>query len=299
MCILEIRKIAVVGAGLMGSGITQVIAEAGFPVTWVDISTEQLNKGIEKIKSLLEKKVKKGLVDSTYVDETLQNIRITNELQDAFDVDLVIEAVPENLDLKKKVFKQLDETINENAILASNTSALSISAIGSVTKRPHKVVGTHFFYPVPVMGLLEVIPGLATSEEITNLALEFGEKIGKRPVLCNDFPGFIVNRLLVPMVNEAAYLVMEGVKPEDVDAAMQIGANHKMGPLTLADFVGIETLTATMEGLYEGFRDSKYRPCPLLVKMVEAGKLGVKSGSGFYDYDESGKKIVKGELVKQ
>ncbi|KGR77619.1 3-hydroxyacyl-CoA dehydrogenase family protein [Ureibacillus manganicus] len=296
---MEIRKVAVVGAGLMGSGITQVIAEAGFPVTWVDISTEQLNKGTEKIKSLLEKKVKKGLVDASYVDATLQNITITNELQDAYDVDLVIEAVPENLDLKKKVFKQLDETINENAILASNTSALSISAIGSVTKRPHKVVGTHFFYPVPVMGLLEVIPGLATSEEITNLALEFGEKIGKRPVLCNDFPGFIVNRLLVPMVNEAAYLVMEGVKPEDVDAAMQIGANHKMGPLTLADFVGIETLTATMEGLYEGFRDSKYRPCPLLVKMVEAGKLGVKSGSGFYEYDASGKKIAKGELVKQ
>jgi len=296
---MEIRKVAVVGAGLMGSGITQVIAEAGFPVTWVDISTDQLNKGIEKIKLLLEKKVKKGLVDSNHVDATLQNIRPTNDLQDAHDVDLVIEAVPENLDLKKKVFKQLDETINENAILASNTSALSISAIGSVTKRPHKVVGTHFFYPVPVMGLLEVIPGLATSEEITNLALAFGEKIGKRPVLCNDFPGFIVNRLLVPMVNEAAYLVMEGVKPEDVDAAMQIGANHKMGPLTLADFVGIETLTATMEGLYEGFRDSKYRPCPLLVKMVEAGKLGVKSGSGFYDYDESGKKVVNGELVKQ
>lgn len=294
---LEIRKVAVVGAGLMGTGITQVIAEAGFSVTWVDISEEQLNKGLEKIKFFLEKKVKKGEVNYSHIQSTLQNIHITSELHDAQNVDLVIEAVPENLDLKKKVFKQLDEIINENAILASNTSALSISAIGSVTKRPHKVVGTHFFYPVPVMGLLEVIPGLATSEEITKTALAFGEKIGKRAVLCNDYPGFIVNRLLIPMVNEAAYLVMEGVKPEDVDAAMQIGANHKMGPLTLADFVGIETLTATMEGLYEGFRDSKYRPCPLLVKMVEAGKLGVKTGAGFYDYDQNGKKVIKSELI--
>ncbi|MDI7741820.1 3-hydroxyacyl-CoA dehydrogenase NAD-binding domain-containing protein [Lysinibacillus fusiformis] len=294
---MEIRKVAVVGAGLMGTGITQVIAEAGLSVTWVDISEEQLNKGLEKIKFFLEKKVKKGEVNSSHIQSTLQNIHITSELHDAQNVDLVIEAVPENLDLKKKVFKQLDEIINENAILASNTSALSISAIGSVTKRPHKVVGTHFFYPVPVMGLLEVIPGLATSEEITKTALEFGEKIGKRAVLCNDYPGFIVNRLLIPMVNEAAYLVMEGVKPEDVDAAMQIGANHKMGPLTLADFVGIETLTATMEGLYEGFRDSKYRPCPLLVKMVEAGKLGVKTGAGFYDYDQNGKKVIKSELI--
>jgi len=290
----NIKKVSVVGAGLMGTGITQVIGEAGFQVTWVDVSEEQLNKGLDKIKFFLEKKVSKGILQSSQAESILQNISITTNLHDAKDVDIVIEAVPENLELKKKVFKQLDEVINERAILASNTSALSISAIGSVTKRPHKVIGTHFFYPVPLMGLLEIIPGLATSDETKNSALQFGEKIGKRAVLCNDYPGFIVNRLLIPMVNEAAYLVMEGVKPEDVDAAMQIGANHKMGPLTLADFVGIETLTATMEGLYEGFRDSKYRPCPLLVKMVEAGKHGVKTGSGFYDYDSKGNKILEG-----
>ena len=288
---MEIRKVAVVGAGLMGTGITQVIAEAGLPVTWYDVSDNQLQKGLGLISSFLKRKAEKGKCTSQHADDTLDRITIKSDLSSIHDVDLVIEAVPEKLELKKKVFKQLDEVVKPEAILASNTSALSISAIGAATRRPEKVIGTHFFYPAPVLGLLEIIPGLLTSEVVFETMMSFGRLIGKTPVACKDFPGFIVNRLLVPMQNEAIYLLMEGVKPEDVDNAMKIGTNHPMGPIELSDFVGLDTLLATMEGLYEGFRDSKYRPCPLLVKMVEAGTLGRKTGKGFYQYNEKGERI--------
>lgn len=288
---VEIKKVGVVGAGLMGTGIAQVIAEAGFETKWVDVSKEQMEKGRINVKRLLQRKVEKGRCEAQHADETLSRLQSLYSLEDIADVDLVIEAVPENLELKRKVFTQLDEIVQPNAILASNTSALSVAAISAATKRPEKVIGAHFFYPVPVLGLLEVTPGLLTSEDVFYIVMEFGKSIGKTPVACKDYPGFIVNRILIPMVNEAIYLVMEGVKPEDIDAAMKIGANQPMGPITLADFVGLETLLATMEGLYNGFRDSKYRPCPLLVKMVEAGTLGRKTGRGFYKYDEKGEKI--------
>lgn len=283
---MNVKQVAVVGAGLMGTGITQAVAEAGYATKWVDVSSEQLDKGLETIRNLLNRKADKGQCDLKHIEETIANIQTCNELEEIQDADLVIEAVPENLQLKKQVFNQLDGVVKEGAILATNTSALSISALGSATRRPERVIGAHFFFPVPKMSLLEVTPGLLTSEETFETMMDFSRQIGKKPVVCKDFPGFIVNRLLIPMVNEAIYLVMEGVKPEDIDAAMKIGANHPMGPIELADFVGLETLLATMEGLYEGFKDSKYRPCPLLVKMVEAGTLGRKTGKGFYNYSE-------------
>lgn len=288
---MEIKKVAVVGAGLMGTGIAQVVAEAGLKTTWIDVSPEQLQKGMQTIERLLERKQQKGRCDDKHRKATLERIETHTELQACADADLVIEAVPEQLELKKQVFAQLDKYVKQGAIIASNTSALSISALASATKRPEYVIGAHFFYPVPVMGLLEIIPGLLTSETVFQRMTAFAEKIGKTPVACKDYPGFIVNRLIIPMINEAIYLVMEGVKPEDIDAAMKVGANHPMGPITLADFVGLETLLATMEGLYEGFKDSKYRPCPLLVKMVEAGLYGRKTGRGFYKYNEKGEKV--------
>src|SRR5699024_8416086 len=216
------------------------------------------------------------------------NIEIKTTIDSIKNAELIIEAVPEDLELKKKVFSEIDQHANENAILASNTSGLSIAAISSSTKRPEKVIGFHYFYPVPVMNLVEVIPSIITDQETIIKMNQFANSIGKTPVLCKDYPGFIVNRLLIPMVNEAAYLVMEGASPVDVDKAMKLGANHKMGPITLADFVGLEVLLATMEGLYQGFQDSKYRPCPLLKKIVESGNYGKKTGKGFYHYDENG-----------
>ncbi len=283
---MEIQNVGVIGAGLMGAGIAQIVAEAGSKTVWVDISKEQLEKGQENIKRLLNRKKEKGKCDDAYIEAVLSRIQVSADMTAAAKVDLIIEAVPESMELKIKIFKQLDELTEPRTILASNTSGLSVTALGAATRRPEKVIGTHFFYPAPVMSLLEVIPGLTTSQETVEAIREFGRRIGKSPVICNDYPGFVVNRLLIPMVNEAIYLVMEGVKPEDVDTAMKLGANHPMGPIALADFVGLDTLLATMEGLYKGFNDSKYRPCPLLVKMVESGNLGRKTGRGFYTYDD-------------
>ncbi len=214
----------------------------------------------------------------------LGRISAADDMYALAGADLVIEAVPENLELKKKVFKQLDEAAGPEAILASNTSGLSVSALGAVTRRPEQVIGAHFFYPVPRMRLLEVTPGLLTSNQTFETMMEFAAAIGKTPVQCKDYPGFIVNRVLVPMMNEAIFfLVMEGVAPDDIDTAMKMGSNHPMGPIALADFVGLDTLLATMHGLYDGFHDSKYRPCPLLVKMVEAGTLaGRRAGAFIY-----------------
>lgn len=288
---MNIDTVAVIGGGLMGSGIAQVVAEAGKKVCLVDVTSDQVKRSIETITKHLNRQVEKGKCSKEHMKETLLRIAGTTEMANISEAQLVIEAVPENLEIKKKVFAQLETFADKNAILASNTSGLSIAAIGAATQRPEKVIGLHFFYPAPIMKLVEVIPSLITSRDTYDIANQFIKDIQKNPVECKDYPGFIVNRILVPMVNEAIFCVMEGVKPEDVDQAMKLGANHKMGPITLADFVGLDVLLATMEGLYEGFSDSKYRPAPLLKKMVESGNLGKKTGRGFYIYNEKGKQV--------
>lgn len=272
------NKVLVVGSGLMGAGITQVIAQAGIKVISVDRTEDDLSRGERQIKKGIEKK------EENEQQEILNNITFSTNMKDGKDADLVIEAVPEKLEIKQSVFKELDDIMQPNAILATNTSSLSIAAISSVTKRPERVVGLHFFSPVPIMKLLEVVKSINTSEEVTAFAKEFAEKIGKEIIIANDYPGFIVNRVLVPMMNEAAYLVFEGNNPEDIDRGMMLGTNHPIGPLKLADMVGIDVLLFTLDSLYEGFNDSKYRPCPLLKRMVEAGRIGKKAGRGFYEY---------------
>ncbi|AZU64465.1 3-hydroxyacyl-CoA dehydrogenase family protein [Neobacillus mesonae] len=279
------QKIAVIGAGLMGTGIAQVVLEAGNSVSLVDVNGMQLEKSRETISSLLQRKVEKGLCGEEFVSSCMNRFSTFSCFESISDVDFVIEAVPENMDLKKEVFQQLDEVINPNAIFISNTSGLSISDIASVTKRPEQVIGMHFFYPVPKMDLVEIIRGVLTSNDVYIKVRALTNQIGRKAVDAPNYPGFLVNRMLVPMINEAIYCVMEGAKPEDVDAAMKLGANHPMGPIQLADFVGLDTLLATMEGLYKGFRDSKYRPCPLLINLVEGGQLGRKTGRGFYTYN--------------
>lgn len=288
---MRIKQVSVIGGGLMGSGIAQAAAEAGFSVNLVEVNGERLQYGLGIISNNLQRKVNKEKCTLEHMEKTLSLIAGKTEFASVQDSDLIIEAVPENLEIKKSVFKQLDELAKTDCILASNTSGLSIASIGSATKRPENVIGFHFFYPVPVMSLVEVIPSIITSEETYQAMMVFGEAIGKKPVKCPDYPGFLVNRILIPMVNEAIFCVMEGARPGDVDEAMKLGANHRMGPIMLADFVGLDVLLATMEGLYEGFSDSKYRPCPLLKKMVESGNLGRKTGRGFYIYDEKGNAI--------
>lgn len=284
MLLMENPRIAVIGAGLMGTGIAQVILEAGFHVSLVDVSADQLENSKGKIYSFLNRKVEKGEIDKEYVNSCIERFTTFNSFESVTDTEFVIEAVPERLELKKQIFKKLDEVINQNAIFISNTSGLSISDIASVTNRPEQVIGMHFFFPVPKMGLVEIIKGVLTSDFVYDKVKKLSEQIGKNAVDAPNYPGFLVNRVLVPMINEAIYCVMEGAKPEDVDAAMKLGANHPMGPIQLADFVGLDTLLATMQGLYEGFRDSKYRPCPLLINLVEGGQLGRKTGRGFYTY---------------
>lgn len=272
------NHVFVLGSGLMGAGIAQVVAEAGIEVVLYDVNEESLGRGKKQIERDLQRK------KDVSVDEVISRITFTRELKDGQDCELVIEAVPEKLELKKEIFNQLDEMMNDDAILASNTSSLSIAAIGSATNRPEKVIGLHFFSPVPIMKLLEVVVSISTSEEVIEKSKQFAETIQKEVIIAQDYPGFTVNRVLVPMMNEAAYLVLEGNDPEDIDKGMIYGANHPVGPLKLADLVGIDVLLFTLESLYEGFNDSKYRPCPLLKRMVESGHLGRKSGKGFYNY---------------
>lgn len=269
----------------MGSGIAQVMAQAGYKVFLRDIELQLVNKGITSIEKNLTRLIEKGKMDARQKNEIMGRIQGIVELSEGKEADLVIEAIVENLELKKEVYKELDETCKKETIFASNTSSLSITALAACTKRPEKVLGMHFFNPAPVMKLVEVIKGVSTSTEVVETVKNIVESLGKTPVLVNEAPGFIVNRMLVPMINEAVYLLMEGVaSAEDIDKAMQLGANHPIGPLALADLIGLDVCLAVMEVLHAEFGEDKYRPCPLLRKMVRAGALGRKTGKGFYQY---------------
>ena len=283
---MTIQKVMVIGAGQMGSGIAQVCAQAGFDVKLNDMKQEFFERGLGVITKNLSRDVEKGRKTEEEKQAILSRITMSLELQDAADVDIVIEAAVENMEIKQSIFKQLDEIAPKHAILATNTSSLPITEIGAVTKRPQQVIGMHFMNPVPVMKLVEIIRGLATSDEVYKAVEEMTRKLDKTPVEVNDFPGFVSNRILLPMINEAIYTLYEGVATrEAIDDVMKLGMNHPMGPLTPADFIGLDTCLYIMEILHEGLGDSKYRPCPLLRKYVAAGWLGKKSGRGFYVYE--------------
>ncbi|MCY7947107.1 3-hydroxybutyryl-CoA dehydrogenase [Bacillus atrophaeus] len=283
---MEIKKIMVVGAGQMGAGIAQTAAEAGFNVMMNDLKPDFVEKGFGIIKKLLARDAEKGRKTEEETEAIINRISCTANLENANDADFVIEAIIESMEAKTALFKKLDHICPSHAILASNTSSLPITEIAAVTKRPESIIGMHFMNPVPVMKLVEVIRGLATSDETFSTVKNLSEKMGKTPVEVNDFPGFVSNRVLLPMINEAVYCIYEGVAaPEAIDEVMKLGMNHPMGPLQLADFIGLDTCLYIMEVLHSGLGDPKYRPCPLLRKYVKAGWLGKKSGRGFYAYE--------------
>jgi 3-hydroxybutyryl-CoA dehydrogenase len=282
---MEIKTLGVIGAGQMGGGIAQVAAMSGLRVIMNDISEAFAQKGLSTITHILTRNVDKGKMTADEKEAVLMRIHLSTDLQDMADADFIVEAATENEPLKFQLFKKLDDICPDAVILASNTSSIPIGRIASQTQRPEKVIGMHFMNPVPVMKLVEVIRGIATSDETFAVTWDLSRKLGKTPAAANDYPGFIANRILMPMINEAVYCLYHGVGGrEDIDTVMKLGMNHPMGPLTLADLIGLDTCLAVMETLFEGFKDSKYRPCPLLRKYVEAGWLGRKTGRGFYEY---------------
>jgi 3-hydroxybutyryl-CoA dehydrogenase len=282
---MKIEKIGVIGAGQMGSGIAHVCALAGYDVVMEDINADALSRAKASIERNLHRQATRGFITQSEADAALKRIRLAGELNVMKDRDLVIEAATENEQVKRKVFQDLCPRLGPNTMLATNTSSISITRLAASTDRPERFIGLHFMNPAPVMQLVEVIRGIATEDETYSAAVELVKHVGKTPAQAEDFPAFIVNRILLPMINEAVYTLYEGVgNVESIDTAMRLGANHPMGPLQLADFIGLDTCLSVMQVLYEGLADSKYRPCPLLVKYVEAGWLGRKSGRGFYDY---------------
>jgi 3-hydroxybutyryl-CoA dehydrogenase len=282
---MEVKVFGVIGAGQMGNGIAQVAAASGLNVIMNDIQQEFVDKGLKTIAGILARNVEKGKMTAADKDALLGRIKLSVSLQDMAAADFVVEAATEKQDIKFQLFRDLDRICKPGVILATNTSSIPIGRIAAQTQRPDKVIGMHFMNPVPVMKLVEVIPGIATSEETFKTTWALSEKFGKTPAKANDYPGFIANRILLPMLNEAVYCLYHGVGTrEDIDTVMKLGMNHPMGPLALADLIGLDTCLAIMETLYEGFKDSKYRPCPLLRKYVEAGWLGRKTGRGFYEY---------------
>ncbi len=282
----DIKKVAVIGGGTMGNGIVHVFAQNGFDVKLIETKQEFADRAINTIDKNLSRMVSKEKISESDKVATLERIQPLLSIPDGVkDADLILEAVPESYDLKKKIFEQVDANAPSHAILASNTSSISITKLAAVTKRPEKFIGMHFFNPVPVMKLVEVINGLETEQAVTDLIMDTSRKLGKVPVPANDFPGFVSNRVLMPMINEAIFCVHEGVaEPVHVDEVMKLGMAHPMGPLRLADFIGLDVCLDILHVLYDGFKDPKYRPCPLLVKMVDAGKLGDKTGEGFFKY---------------
>ncbi len=283
---MTIKKVMVIGAGQMGSGIAQVCAQAGYQVTLQDLKQEFLDRGLNTINKNLSRSVEKGRLIESEKEDILSRLTPSTDIQSAREVDLVIEAAVENMEIKTKIFAQLDEIAPSHTILATNTSSLPITEIAAATKRPEQVIGMHFMNPVPVMKLVEIIRGLATTDEVYQSIEDMTKTLSKVPVEVEDFPGFVSNRILMPMINEAIFTLYEGVaSKEAIDEVMKLGMNHPMGPLTLADFIGLDTCLYIMETLHEGFGDDKYRPCPLLRKYVKAGWLGKKSGRGFYSYE--------------
>ena len=285
------KHIAVIGAGTMGNGIAHVFAQNDFKVALIDVSEQALERGLATITKNLDRMLSKGKIDETAKAQTLANIQTFTTMEEGLkEADLAVEAATENSNLKLEIFKQLDALCKPEALLATNTSSISITQIAAVTQRPEKVIGMHFMNPVPIMKLVEVIRGYATSDEVTDTIMELSKKLGKIPTEVNDYPGFIANRILMPMINEAIYSLYDGVAGvEEIDTVMKLGMAHPMGPLQLADFIGLDVCLSILNVMYKGFGNPKYAPCPLLVNMVTAGKLGVKSGEGFYDYTESAK----------
>ena len=294
------KNIAVIGAGTMGNGIAHVFAMKGFKVALIDISEDALSKAISTIGKNLDRMIQKERITEEEKKQTLKQITIHTALKSGVgEADLVVEAATERIDLKLKIFKQLDEVAPNQAILATNTSSISITQIAAVTQRPRQVIGMHFMNPVPVMKLIEVIRGYSTSDEVTNEIMELSRQLGKVPVEVNDYPGFVANRILMPMINEAIYSLYESVAGvEEIDTVMKLGMAHPMGPLQLADFIGLDVCLSILQVLQDGFGHPKYAPCPLLVNMVTAGKLGRKGGEGFYSYVHGGKELVVAERFR-
>ncbi|MEI9990675.1 MAG: 3-hydroxybutyryl-CoA dehydrogenase [Rhizomicrobium sp.] len=282
---MVIERIGVIGAGQMGNGIAHVLSLAGYDVVLDDVNKDQLGKALDRITKNMHRQAARGLIKEEQIEPALKRIRTTTALDDLKDRDLVIEAATEDEAVKKKIFQELTPRLNDKALIATNTSSISVTRLATATDRPERFIGIHFMNPVPMMQLVEVIRGIATDDPTFQAALEIVRRVGKTAAYAEDFPAFIVNRILQPMINEAVYTLYEGVgNVEAIDTAMRLGANHPMGPLQLADFIGLDTCLSIMQVLYEGLADSKYRPCPLLVKYVEAGWLGQKTGRGFYDY---------------